>query len=173
MFNHKIEKFTKTVGGLPDQPNMEPQVLKNWFDAAPEELRRSLNGVCEDGAVLESKVNGIVERTFAGNVSESMLDDTLKQSMMMKHDIIVGEYMGDDVFPRKITLGFRPKAVYAQYHDGTYSSQTYFGHTLLIDSGKPETFYEIADDGFVLKQNASNYNRLNSKNDRYIYLAIR
>ena len=77
MFDHKIEKFTKTVGGLPDQPNIEPQALKNWFDAAPEELRQSLNGVCEDGAVLESRVNGIIERTFAGNVSESMLDDAL------------------------------------------------------------------------------------------------
>ncbi|NCB28303.1 MAG: hypothetical protein EOM63_00885 [Clostridia bacterium] len=75
--DHKIEKFTKTVGGLPDQPNIEPQALKNWFDAAPEELRQSLNGVCEDGAALESRVNGIIERTFAGNVSESMLDDAL------------------------------------------------------------------------------------------------
>lgn len=73
----KIEKFTKTVGGLPDQPNIEPQALKNWFDAAPEELRQSLNAVCEDGATLESRVNGIVERTFAGSVSESMLDDAL------------------------------------------------------------------------------------------------
>ncbi len=75
--DHKIEKFTKTVGGLPDQPNIEPQALKNWFDAAPEELRQSLNGVCEDGAALESRVNGIIEHTFAGNVSESMLDDAL------------------------------------------------------------------------------------------------
>lgn len=73
----KIEKFIKTVSGLPDQPNMEPHMLKNWFDAAPEELRQSLNGVCEDGATLESKVNGIIERTFAGNVRESMLDTAL------------------------------------------------------------------------------------------------
>ncbi len=84
MFHHEIKEFKKTVGMLPDQPNMEPQLLKDWFDAAPEELRQALSGVCADGAVLEGKVNGIIERTFAGNVSESMLDDALAGKLNSK-----------------------------------------------------------------------------------------
>ncbi len=173
MFDHKIEKFTKTVGGLPDQPNIEPQALKNWFDAAPEELRQSLNGVCEDGAALESRVNGIIDTTFPDAIREDMLESNLRKNIVMQSDIVVGEYIGDGVYPRKVALGFRPKAVYAQYHDATRSSLGYVGHALFIDSGKEETFYTILDDGFLLKQDASVRNGLNVLNYRFIYIALR
>ena len=39
--------FTKRVGDLPDQPNMQAAELKTCFDSSPEELRQALNRLCD------------------------------------------------------------------------------------------------------------------------------
>ena len=44
---NKQQEFTKKIRDLPDQPNMQPHELKEYFDSSPEELRQSYNGLCD------------------------------------------------------------------------------------------------------------------------------
>ena len=44
---NKQQEFTKKIRDLPDQPNMQPHELKEYFDSSPEELRQSHNGLCD------------------------------------------------------------------------------------------------------------------------------
>ena len=45
--DHKIQTFTKKITALADQPNMQPDELKAYFDSSPEELRQAHNGLCD------------------------------------------------------------------------------------------------------------------------------
>ena len=43
----KLSTFSKKIIDLPDQPNIQPHELKEYFDSSPEELRQSHNGLCD------------------------------------------------------------------------------------------------------------------------------
>ena len=75
--DHKITMFQHKVSDLPDQPTLPPDELKSRFDACPEELRQSLNAVCDDAARLEARVEGIVVDTFGDTIDKEMLSDEL------------------------------------------------------------------------------------------------
>ncbi|WP_143436203.1 hypothetical protein, partial [Intestinibacillus massiliensis] len=49
---HKIAALTNLLAALPDEPQLSAQELKAYFDSSPEELRRAVNGVCDDGTAL-------------------------------------------------------------------------------------------------------------------------
>lgn len=45
--DQKITGFTKRISQLADQPNMQPDELKAYFDSSPEQLRQAHNGLCD------------------------------------------------------------------------------------------------------------------------------
>ena len=45
--DQKLTGFSKKITQLADQPNMQPQELKAYFDSSPEELRQAHNGLCD------------------------------------------------------------------------------------------------------------------------------
>ena len=75
--DHKITAFAHRVSDLPDEPQIPAAELKSRFDACPEELRQSLNAVCDDAARLEARVEGIVVDTFGDTIDKEMLSDEL------------------------------------------------------------------------------------------------
>ena len=75
--DHKITQFQHKIADLADQPTLPPDELKARFDACPEELRQSLNAVCDDAARLEARVEGIVVDTFGDTIDKEMLSDEL------------------------------------------------------------------------------------------------
>ena len=75
--DHKITQFTHRISELADQPNMPADELKARFDACPEQLRVSLNAVCDEAAALDTKVDGILTQTFEGAIDKSMLSPAL------------------------------------------------------------------------------------------------
>ena len=75
--DHKITAFAHKIADLPDQPTLPPDELKSRFDACPEELRQSLNAICDDAARLEARVEGIVVDTFGDTIDKEMLSDEL------------------------------------------------------------------------------------------------
>ena len=136
--DHKITQFQHRVADLPDQPTLPPADLKSRFDACPEELRQSLNAVCDDAARLEARVEGIVVDTFGDTIDKEMLSDelaaeldgkatqsalsaeaaareALAETVAQECEVYVGSYVGNTPSgvggSQKITLGFRPKAV--------------------------------------------------------------
>ena len=75
--DHKITQFQHKIADLPDEPQIPATELKSRFDACPEELRQSLNAVCDDAARLEARVEGIVVDTFGDTIDKEMLSDEL------------------------------------------------------------------------------------------------
>ena len=44
---NKQDTYEKRIANLPDQPNMQPNELKAYFDSSPEEIRQAHNGLCD------------------------------------------------------------------------------------------------------------------------------
>ena len=82
--DHKITQFTHRISELADQPNMPADELKARFDACPEELRQSVNGICDDAQTLSNKVDGLVIETFEGVIEKSMLSESLADELDAK-----------------------------------------------------------------------------------------
>ncbi len=122
------------VSALPDTPNVSAAELKRRFDACPEELRKALNGVCDDGAALEKRMDAYRTETFEGEITRDMLAlavqseisgkaeqsaldaetaarENLAETVAQKCEILLGTYTGDGAENRLISLGFTPKAV--------------------------------------------------------------
>ena len=136
--DHKITAFTHKIADLPDEPQIPAAELKSRFDACPEELRQSLNAVCDDAARLEARVEGIVVDTFGDTIDKEMLsdelaaeldgkatkteltgavdtleqaDDALAQQIAQKCEVVIGSYVGNSASQQEIELGFAPLAV--------------------------------------------------------------
>ena len=82
--DHKITQFTHRISELADQPNMPADELKARFDSSPEELRQSVNGICDDATRLEARVEGIVVETFGDTIDKEMLSDELTAELDAK-----------------------------------------------------------------------------------------
>ena len=82
--DHKITQFTHRISELADQPNLPADELKARFDSSPEELRQSVNGICDDAARLEARVEGIVVETFGDTIDKSMLSTELAAELDAK-----------------------------------------------------------------------------------------
>ena len=134
--DHKITAFAHRVSDLPDEPQIPAAELKSRFDACPEELRQSLNAVCDDAARLEARVEGIVVDTFGDTIDKEMLSDelaaeldgkadaddvtaetqsldarldTVETALPQKCEVYFGTYEGDGEESQTITLEFAPK----------------------------------------------------------------
>ena len=82
--DHKITQFTHRISELADQPNMPADELKARFDSSPEELRESVNGICDDAAELKGRVDSIITQTFEGTIDKSMLSTELAAELDAK-----------------------------------------------------------------------------------------
>ena len=136
--DHKITQFAHKVADLPDEPQIPAADLKSRFDACPEELRQSLNAVCDDAARLEARVEGIVVDTFGDTIDKEMLSDELaaeldakatqtaldstadalderldavETALPQKCEMYIGTYTGDGADSQFIELGFTPQAI--------------------------------------------------------------
>ena len=77
--DHKITQFTHKIVDLPDQPNLPADELKARFDSSPEELRQSVNAICDEGDTLAARVDQ--HGTQINQISmEKFPDDTIKES---------------------------------------------------------------------------------------------
>ena len=173
--DHKITAFAHKISDLPDEPQLPAADLKSRFDACPEELRQSLNAVCDDAARLEARVEGIVVDTFGDTITEDMLSDELSANMARRSDLFFGTYVGDSTFPRNITLGFSPKMVYVMRTDGMTGSVGYTYQCLAFpkDEVTDDDFCLLTANWFQLINNANDRNRLNSDNVAYVYVALK
>ena len=82
--DHKITQFAHKIADLPDQPNLPADELKARFDSSPEELRQSVNGICDDADRLENRVDGIIAETFGDTIDKSMLSNELAAELDAK-----------------------------------------------------------------------------------------
>ena len=179
--DHKITQFAHRVADLPDEPQIPAADLKSRFDACPEELRQSLNAVCDDAARLEARVEGIVVDTFGDTIDKEMLSDELAAELDAKatqsalttaidaeataREALEAEmeqklaqkceiYCGsynNSGDTQTIDLGFRPVAV-------IICSYSYLDHINGMSSyadiaidGTPSAYTTIVDNGFTVQ----------------------
>ncbi|MDR3766777.1 MAG: hypothetical protein Q3Y08_07055 [Butyricicoccus sp.] len=206
----KIPAFQNRISDLPDTPTLTASELKARFDACPEELRESLNGVCEDGARLYDRVEGIVTETFGDTIQKPMLSDelaaeldakatqtaleaetaareALAETVAQKCEVYCGIYTGNAVYntygTQKITLGFRPKAVWV-VRTGYKTDANSTGHEHATGGLAFDDWdgcgIRLLDDGFEVTENHT-YNettrlsstQLNLVNNTYVYMAFK
>ena len=175
--DHKITQFTHKIADLPDQSNMPADELKTRFDSSPEELRQSVNGICDDADRLEERVSGIIAETFGDTIDKSMLSTELAAELdakVVKSDLYYGFYTGDGAFPRTITLGFAPRLVFVMRADGMTGTTLYTYQFLAAPVEQPtETDYcLLTQNGFQLR-NEGNRCMMNASDVRYIYVAFK
>ena len=80
----KIAAFQDRISDLPDTPTLTATELKARFDACPEELRQALNGVCDDGKILEDRLDAYRAQTFTGEITREMLAPTIREELDSK-----------------------------------------------------------------------------------------
>ena len=171
--DHKITAFTHRIADLPDQPNLPADELKARFDSSPEELRESVNGICDDAARLEARVEGIVAETFGDTITEEMLSEELDAAIARRSDLYYGFYEGDGVYPRMIALGFTPKMVFVMRANGKTGAidYTYQFLALPVEEYTDHDYCRLTADGFTLV-NTDGRGLLNSNGTKYVYFAV-
>ncbi|WP_087065086.1 hypothetical protein [Intestinibacillus massiliensis] len=186
--NHKIPAFARRLADLPDEPQLSAGELKAYFDSSPEELRRAVNGVCDDAAALEGRVDGIVERTFGGAVKEGMIDAGYRGTLATKGDLAAlqtnvataitqaaaqkcgataGTYQGNGSLSHDIELGFVPLSVIVAdptADSGTTATISFCG---LGVPGQSAGSVVLTETGFMVRLG------LNRNGHVYVYLALR
>ena len=189
--DHKITAFTHRIADLPDQPNLPADELKARFDSSPEELRESVNGICDDADRLEERVSGIIAETFGDSIPKSMLSDELQdeldakatktelaEGLAAKCEVLIGTYTGDGTAQRTIELGFQPKAVLliSSYAFVTMNPYCYGGlatpaHPLLYQNTES---LAVTNSGFTVyqKQNGGYAAKTNADSLLYYYIAF-
>ena len=179
--DHKITQFQHRIADLPDEPQIPAADLKSRFDACPEELRQSLNAVCDDAARLEARVEGIVVDTFGDTIDKEMLSDELaaeldklSTAMPRKCEAFFGSYTGNNSFPRAISLGFAPQMIYITRADGYTGSAGNVYHLMALPVETPgnKDYIVLTETGFQLTD-ATGDNCLNSNNQKYVYFGIK
>ena len=198
----KIEKFQQTISALPDTPNLSAAELKRRFDACPEELRKALNGVCDDGAALEKRMDAYRAETFEGEITRDMLapavqgeisgkaeqtaldaetaarektDETLQTAVAKKCEVHVGTYTGNGAASQMIALGFTPVAVFCikEGYQLNSSSTTYGGFAVTGFPAKAgSTKLVEIKEGGFIVYESDN-RRANGKGILYHYMALR
>ena len=125
--DHKITAFTHKIADLPDQPNLPADELKARFDSSPEELRQSVNGICDDAARLESRVSSIIAETFGDTIDKEMLSDELAAELDAKatqaalSDEAGARTQSDDVLADRLTANETLTAQKCEIYCGSYA----------------------------------------------------
>ena len=124
--DHKITAFTHKIADLPDEPQIPAAELKSRFDACPEELRQSLNAVCDDAARLEARVEGIVVDTFGDTIDKEMLSDELaaeldgKATQSALASETAARESADDALDTRLTAAETALPLKCECYFGTY-----------------------------------------------------
>lgn len=171
--DRKIAAFTRTIADMPDTPQLSAADLKARFDENPEQLRQTVNAVCDDGAALESRIDAYRAQTFTGEITEAMLAAPLAAKLEGKTDqtdsaaahaaltaaiaekckLVCGEYTGDGTETRTIDLGFEPRAVFVYPADSRlidYTGSKYYSGLALTNCPVTYTIYDTTTQLTVL-----------------------
>lgn len=105
--DYKIDKFSETVTGMPDNPTMEgwsAQRIKERFDSSAEELRVSLNGLIDHINARDETIENKVDKQEGMDLSENNFTDEYKALV----DTIGYKADRDNVIEKDSTVVFMP-----------------------------------------------------------------
>ena len=152
--DHKITAFAHRVSDLPDEPQIPAADLKSRFDACPEELRQSLNAVCDDAARLEARVEGIVVDTFGDTIDKEMLSDELaaeldgKATQSALSAESAARESADDALDTRLTAAETALPEKAECYFGSYTGNGAASRTISLGF-TPKAVLVMEADGFT------------------------
>lgn len=105
--DQKLTGFSKKITQLADQPNMQPQELKAYFDSSPEELRQAHNGLCD----ALCAVNAATELGFArsAGVPADTVQAAVENVQQQVRDAVVGNIPSGSVDGDKLAQDVRDR----------------------------------------------------------------
>ena len=165
--DHKITQFTHRIADLPDQPNLPANELKARFDSSPEELRESLNAVCDEGEALtarvdqhDTQINQIAMDKFPNDTIEEKnlhLDLAAKLNAKAEQTALTTEVAAresaDDALGTRLTAVEMQKC---ELYLGTYTGDGQDIRTIPLEF-TPRAVFIIAQNGAVQAENGCVY----------------
>ena len=103
--DHKIQTFTKKIQDLPDQPNLQPDELKAYFDSSPEELRESHNALCD--ALGDATAAANLGFSQTAGVPETNVQDAIENVQSQVTAAIVGSIPSGSIDGDKLAQDVR------------------------------------------------------------------
>ena len=104
---NKLPEFDHKISDLPDQPNMQPNELKAYFDANPELLREALNALC-DALRSTTAAAGLGFAQTAG-VPETNVQDAIENVQAQVTAAIIGSIPSGSVTGDKLAQDVRDR----------------------------------------------------------------
>ena len=105
--DQKLTGFSKKITQLADQPNMQPQELKAYFDSSPEELRQAHNGLC-DALCASDAAAGLGFARSAG-VPADTVQAAVENVQQQVRDAVVGNIPSGSVDGDKLAQDVRDR----------------------------------------------------------------
>ena len=105
--DQKLTGFSKKITQLADQPNMQPQELKAYFDSSPEELRQAHNGLC-DALCASDAAAGLGFARSAG-VPADTVQAAVENVQQQVRDAVVGSIPSGSVDSDKLAQDVRDR----------------------------------------------------------------
>lgn len=105
--DQKLTGFSKKITQLADQPNMQPQELKAYFDSSPEELRQAHNGLC-DALCASDAAAGLGFARSAG-VPADTVQAAVENVQQQVRDAVVGSIPSGSVDGDKLAQDVRDR----------------------------------------------------------------
>ena len=109
--DNKLTSFTKKIIDLIDQPNMQPNELKAYFDSSPEELRQAYNGLCDALTTATSAATAAANLGFqtTAGVPADNVQDAIEDVQAQLTDAVLGNIPSGSVTGDKLAQDVRDR----------------------------------------------------------------
>ena len=107
--DNKLTSFTKKIIDLIDQPNMQPNELKAYFDSSPEEVRQAHNGLCDALTTATSAATAAANLGFqtTAGVPADNVQDAIEDVQAQLTDAVLGNIPSGSVTGDKLAQDVR------------------------------------------------------------------
>ena len=106
---NKLPEFEHKITDLPDQPNMQPNELKAYFDANPELLREALNALCDALTTATTAATAAANLGFqsTAGVPADNVQDAIEDVQSQLTDAVLGNIPSGSVTNDKLAQDVR------------------------------------------------------------------
>ena len=107
--DNKLTSFTKKIIDLIDQPNMQPDELKAYFDSSPEEVRQAHNSLCDALTTATTAATAAANLGFqsTAGVPADNVQDAIEDVQSQLTDAVLGNIPSGSVTNDKLAQDVR------------------------------------------------------------------
>ena len=109
--DNKLTSFTKKIIDLIDQPNMQPNELKAYFDSSPEEVRQAHNSLCDALTTATTAATAAANLGFqtTAGVPADNVQDAIEDVQAQLTDAVLGNIPSGSVTQDKLAQDVRDR----------------------------------------------------------------